>query len=1386
MVAVLPLLLLPAAVSFLAVLPSPALAYAQDPECSEGETPIDGECVPNDCVHPHFQTGEPSLCGGGGICQLDTFTHEYTCGCDLGFLWDEVYGCRPTYCQLVEGVICKFGKCEKNKIGFYQCVCDEGYIMDTDRCVSEACLAIPDRPISLCSGQGECFHNAEDDTWACECDVWHAGPTCQECSDRAFEYNGVCEDLACQVILPDGTVTLCNDLGSCYHPYNSNDSHCLCAGESINTENDCIFGGCYNWPQGDTLCSNRGICTGYGCKCDPGFGGPICEYENVPDCAEGTTLLDYSRCLPDSCVFGAFENINLNTECSGHGTCSPAGQCECDEGFVFMAKRGCVPASCYDAQSGELCHQGQCDLDPRDDIYKCFCNEGFIMVDDRCVRAACYFPSFADPSKLSECAGLGHCTMEDGAYVCDCEDHSTFLKGAGCVPNPCVVDGEVCPNGVCAEEGGKFGCACEEPFQLVAGTCIHKNCVSVNPSGSLVSCGGPESGVCTQGETGAWACECLGAFTGQLCQDCEDGARKLDGYCVSERCIVQFPGEGLEESICGGAGRCRKDAVLGWKCVCDDPNVGRDFYCGAESCLEHPDDVQFCNAHGMCRTGECLCEEGYSGAHCEIEPTRCPTGEVMVDGACVDSRCVFNGLLCGGGGRCDLSGALPKCVCDAGFEPTEAGCTAAACVTYDENGVHACTQHGSCLPGSAAGGFACVCDPIFRGSLCEICDSEAAIVVDGVCTSLSCMSTDPLGSKAVCSYTGSCALVAGAYSCVCPEGEETVDGECVSSACMTERGEPCNHHGVCRFGTCQCEAGWAGEKCEEVFPDKCDDGFVYLEGACVPLFCLTGDSVCNSHGSCRRAGSQDDEWACDCEGPWSGELCDVSTACPTGKVFADGECIPEACAFPSIANDGSLSLCGGKGAHTSCVEGGDREYRCLCIGDWEPSETHGCLPAACDIEGTGVSCPHGACQEKGSVASCVCSAGYTLVDGSCVSLSCAKPGAFGATVCSEVGECVEYETDVWGCECPGFLAGPYCEYCAVGSQRVGEECISDRCILPSEDGEARVCNLHGECVQDGDDWRCECAVGAISLDGSCFPPSCFASVDDERPCSGHGVCDADSCVCEQNYRGEHCEEAPPECGEGEALVDYACVDLACVVDGTVCGGHGECVAAGSSHACSCDVGFIMTTRGCVALSCIRVEDGISVPCGNNGVCVEAEDGQYVCECSQLATGQYCQTCSEAALLVNGVCVSKECAHELPYGEVSVCSNEGICVSSEGSFGIVSYSCSCKGGYTSIDGQCVSAVCLSNGRQPESCSSHGYCQLGLCHCDPYWAGETCSEKVSEPCPEGFTYLNDECLSDSCYWHNDVCSGHGACREPAEGIWKCYCDKGWSGQWCQWDF
>ena len=226
------------------------------------------------------------------------------------------------------------------------------------------------------------------------------------------------------------------------------------------------------------------------------------------------------------------------------------------------------------------------------------------------------------------------------------------------------------------------------------------------------------------------------------------------------------------------------------------------------------------NAHCDADTGDCVCNEGYTG-----DP----------DTECVTDRCI--GVVCGTNASCDNN--TGGCVCDEGYEgDPDSGCIPGLCLGVT------CGDNAHCLGGD------CVCDDGYTG------DPDTACVVD-VCYEVTC------GAGAHCDEG----------DCVCDDGlVGDPDVECVlicdHRSVANPLGYPCNLDEECADNMCLWyNDGWTS-LCSRSCPeggDECPAEFDCVDGGdlgwiCVPTAGADGTlprdesialySVCNVDEDC--------------------------------------------------------------------------------------------------------------------------------------------------------------------------------------------------------------------------------------------------------------------------------------------------------------------------------------------------------------------------------------------------------------------------------------------------------------------------------------------------------------------------------------------------------
>ncbi|MCH8852050.1 MAG: hypothetical protein IID41_05295 [Planctomycetes bacterium] len=304
-----------------------------------------------------------------------------------------------------------------------------------------------------------------------------------------------------------------------------------------------------------------------------------------------------------------------------------------------------------------------------------------------------------------------------------------------------------------------------------------------------------------------------------------------------------------------------------------------------------------------------------------------------------------------------------------------------------------------------------------------------------------------------------------------------------------------------------------------------------------------------------------------------------------------------------------------------------------------------------------------------------------------------------------------------------------------------------------------ACSGHGICESGS----CICDAG---WDGSdCSIPIC------EMPCQNGGTCAApNTCECAAGWEGGDCSipictdpcqngtcTAPDTClcfrGWGGPVCEDAVCEPPCV--------NGDCSAPNS---CSCQPGW--EGVDCSVPIC-------SDPC-EHGTCTAPN----TCSCDAGWGGPTCSDVVCEPSCVHGSCIApNECECD-PGWEGPSCA-EPICVPAcvNGTCSAPN-TCDCAAGWTGDD--CATPVC-----EPECVN--GTCTApDTCDCDSGWSGPACTERMCVPsCAHGTCTAPDVCTCDA-GWGGPACDvpicepacANGTCTAPN----TCSCDSGWAGPTC----
>lgn len=551
-----------------------------------------------------------------------------------------------------------------------------------------------------------------------------------------------------------------------------------------------------------------------------------------------------------------------------------------------------------------------------------------------------------NPCDTVTCGDHAQCVKASG--LCACDDGYQDVNGT------CVADTASCDEVVCGDhatcDATTSECQCVAGYEDVGGDCLPIVCSADSDCDDGLACNGAE--VC---DTSARRCLSSAAVACDANAQCEEPS----GDCVCAPGSVDH-GQGCVPTA------CESDAA------CDDGNACN----GTESCdltsytcAAGTDRVVCTTRNSICApdSGDCQCASGYvlgSGGDC-VRP-----------GCANDADC-DDGIVCNGAETCNLSTetcvggmriACPNnancleddakvdptaaCECKQGFTLSQTGtCVAAA---------RGCTDDDDCSTNRCFGA--------------QTCDTDAGL----------CVARTPCGTRALCDPLAP----TDDALCACPPGYE---------------GDPTD---VCTVISCASNA-------------DCDDG----------VFC-NGEEICQANGKCMVTGPAF-LGAHVCNAPHT--ACDETTqacACTDGFVAVDGLCVPRVCAVDTDCDDGML--CNGTErcdlAANACVSANDpvacgihevcdpKNGACLCDATFKrDGET--CAPIDCAMHsdcddgracngvercdaatgvcarGAAIDCgADGACIDDAGDSWCDCPTGQSLVDGQCA-VACPVPQA---------------------------------------------------------------------------------------------------------------------------------------------------------------------------------------------------------------------------------------------------------------------------------------------------------------------------------------------------------------------------------------------------------
>jgi hypothetical protein len=661
------------------------------------------------------------------------------------------------------------------------------------------------------------------------------------------------------------------------------------------------------------------------------------------------------------------------------------------------------------------------------------------------------------------------------------------------------------------------------------------------------------------------------------------------------------------------------------------------------------------------------------------------------------------------------------------------------------------------------------------------------------------------GTKGNCNPTG---LAGGLPVCECKP-------EWGGASCKVPCKTFCSNHGQCNHDdrglpTCTCERGFTGKKCEYECPDQCTGN-----GAC-SMKSPYDDTIETAIKMKYYLGKNEKNEILDTN--QIKKLADPLSITNSGKsplVTKQEISILKSKLKEKQNSNSQTSILASKQVDASklstTTQIKPKLFSSFISMNEQVKRGTAVATCTCDAGYTGEKCNikvcpnvcsgHGTCQSDGV---CDCEPGFGGEACDINFYNCPK-NCNGNGVCTESGKELssnvsEKSVKQYSCVCKKGFTGDACDQALCDPLCLhGGECKHNVCMCPSgwsgKQCQTKTCPYncfnHGTCNDDG---KCQCEVGYKG-------ESCHI-----RHVT-HGKCNELTQTCKCDPIKDTMSDFP-----GQMWIGIQCNKKSCPTKdaSTICSGHGHCQDEGDNEGqCNCQQGW--RNADCSIKSCPNECSGYGTCNTNDGICT-CDDKHSGLDCSREICPKKCSghgTCNFNSRTAKGPVLtgsqhndqrsmptSPSCECDTPFfGEAcdqlecaDDCNNNGKC-EHDGNGGAV---CMCNDFWT---GKKCDITCPVDKITKEQCGGHGECfaERGKaeCICSPAYSGLSCSamckdgcmgrgncalNSAGEPtceCEKG--YSGDMCQFTTCL--ND-CSGNGSCNQDG----KCTCDRTHTGKDC----